>query len=365
MDLSGAMNPVLDCEVNYQNFAGYDDFFIDVRTDGGAWINLLTWSEDHGTFHGSPGEHVTLALGVASANTQIRFRYYDPVTTHSNWEVQVDDVVVTGEVEADNPCPQPAALDIKPGSCPNAFNPNSHGVLPVALMSTEQVDVTMVDISTVLMSRADGIGGSVGSHEGPPGPHSVYGDAATPQFPPCEGEACDCHELEGDGIDDLKIKFKTDELVPALEMDDLDPGAMVELVVTGFLADGTPFYASDCVRLVPPGTVPGMIWVTSNQSGAWVYATPLDNQLDLGGFAGFERSYPQTTVVTLTAEETFYGRPFTRWVIDGVRQPVGVLTLQVTIDGVGHNIGAKYRASTKPGHDLGDSQPIVGGDLSR
>jgi hypothetical protein len=353
----------LEFDAAYNFMSSVEAAEVNITINGGAdWTNLLTWMEDHSSY--GPGEHVALDLSAYAGETAlIEFRHYGDGW---DWYFEVDNVVVTGEVEADNPCPQPAALDIKPGSCPNSFNRSSHGVLPVALMSTEQVDVTMVDISTVLLSRADGIGGSVGSHEGPPGPHSVYGDVATPQFPPCEGEACDCHELEGDGIVDLKMKFKTDNLVPALELDDLLPGAMVELVVTGFLTDGTPFTASDCIRLVPPGSQPGMLWLTSNQPGAWLDLTPLDDQLDLGGFAGFERSYPQTTVVTLTAEETFGDRPFTRWIIDSVPQPLGVPTVQVTVDGVGHNIAAKYQASTKPGHHLGDnSEPVVGGDLSR
>ncbi|NIM47741.1 MAG: hypothetical protein GTO22_00500, partial [Gemmatimonadales bacterium] len=96
-------------------------------------------------------------------------------------------------------------------------------------------------------SRADGVGGSVAPHEGPPGPHSVFQDVATP----FEGEPCDCHELEGDGIDDLSMKFKTDELVSALGLDALDSGALVELAVRGNLTSGLEFIGKDCVKLVP------------------------------------------------------------------------------------------------------------------
>ncbi|MHC4235515.1 MAG: hypothetical protein ACYSUQ_10405, partial [Planctomycetota bacterium] len=105
-------------------------------------------------------------------------------------------------------------LDIKPGACPNSFNPRSHGFLPVALMSTDEVDVSEVDITTVYLSRGDGLGGAVSPHEGPPGPHSLYADVATP----FEGEACDCHQLEGDGIMDLSMKFSVDAVVGALEL---------------------------------------------------------------------------------------------------------------------------------------------------
>jgi len=78
-------------------------------------------------------------------------------------------------------------------------------------------------------------------------------DAATP----FEGELCDCHELGGDGILDLSMKFRTQEVVESLELGDLADGAFVELEVSGTLLDGTEFAASDCIRLVPPGDING------------------------------------------------------------------------------------------------------------
>ena len=48
-------------------------------------------------------------------------------------------------------------LDIKPGSCPNPLNPRSHGVLPVALLGTEDFDVTDVDVSSLTISRGDSV----------------------------------------------------------------------------------------------------------------------------------------------------------------------------------------------------------------
>jgi hypothetical protein len=138
------------------------------------------------------------------------------------------------------------ALDIKPGSCPNSFNPRSKGVLPVALVGTDAFDVMDVDIASLMLSRADGVGGYAMPNEGPPGPHSTYGDTATP----FDGELCDCHEMEGDGITDLNMKFKTQEVVAALELGTMMPGTEVELVVSGTLLVGTAFTASDCIAVV-------------------------------------------------------------------------------------------------------------------
>lgn len=40
-------------------------------------------------------------------------------------------------------------IDIKPGSFPNSINPNSQGVIPVAILTTDTFDATTVDPSTV------------------------------------------------------------------------------------------------------------------------------------------------------------------------------------------------------------------------
>ncbi len=331
----------LDYDAAY-NYLSTEQAQVNITINGGAtWINLLTWVQDHSPY--GPGEHVTIDLGAYTGNTaQVEFRH---VGTGWDWWYEVDNVVISGLVQGDNPCPQPADLDIKPGSCPNSFNRGSHGVLPVALMSTPQVDVNLVDLATVKIARADGIGGFATPNEGPPGPHSVYEDVATP----FEGEWCACHEMGGDGIMDLSMKFRTDDVVAALQLDEFPGGALVELVVTGFLTDGTEFFASDCVRLVPPGTPPGIMAVQSNVPGVWVQATPLDDQLDGGGFADFERTYGQGTVVTLMVPASSSSADFTRWIVDGVNQPTGVRSVQLTVTGATHTATAQYRVRTKPG----------------
>lgn len=168
-------------------------------------------------------------------------------------------------------------LDIKPGSCPNPVNVKSHGVVPVAIVGTASHDVSWIVLDSVRLSRADGIGGEVAPHEGPPGPHSVYEDVATP----FGGEPCACHEAEGDDILDLSMKFQTEELVAALELDQQDGASFeefLELVVTGRLDDGTEFQASDCIRLVPAKWPPSnngeSAPLNEDADGSWVPAGP-------------------------------------------------------------------------------------------
>jgi len=153
-----------------------------------------------------------------------------------------------------------ASVNVKPGSCPNSFNPGSHGVLSVAIAGTPELDVTQIDLASVRISRADGEGVGAAPNEGPPGPHSTFGDSATP----FDGEPCDCNEIGGDGVTDLKLKFKTDVVVAALELDGLSHDDPVEVTVSGSLLDGTPFAGTDCLRLVPPGdaNADGIVGIT-------------------------------------------------------------------------------------------------------
>jgi hypothetical protein len=138
-------------------------------------------------------------------------------------------------------------LDIKPGSCPNSYNNKGtgNGKLPVSLVGTDEIDVALIDPSTLLLSRADGVGGAVA----PLAHFTRIGDDAAP----FDGDPCDCHALAGDGVPDLKMKFRRTTVTEVLQLGDLPGNAMVELVLTGNLTDGQPFEAADCIRIVPAG----------------------------------------------------------------------------------------------------------------
>ena len=202
-----------------------------------------------------------------------------------------------------------AGLIIKQGACPAPLNRNSHGVVPVVLPGEVGFDVTEIDLSTVRLSRADCGGGGVAPNNGPPGPPIRFLDLNHPYdgVGPC---SCNVNQ-SSDGLLDLVMKFRTDDLVSALALNDLPEGAVVEVVLTGTLGNGCAFTATDCVRIVPHGggwsSEP--LSVTSNVPGVWVDVTPLDDTLDGGGFASFARYYPLTTMVTLTAEARCGGSP--------------------------------------------------------
>jgi len=138
-----------------------------------------------------------------------------------------------------------AHLDIKPGSCPNPLNvknldeepknpkSNRGGVLPVALLGSEDFDVSDVDVSTLLL---EGVAPLRYSHE----------DVGAPGGRP--KDECECESTETDGYADLTLKFKKSDVAAALG--DVYDGDMVPLTITGKLLDGTEFSAFDCVRIL-------------------------------------------------------------------------------------------------------------------
>lgn len=86
-------------------------------------------------------------------------------------------------------------IDIKPGSCPNGVNVmRSNGKLPVAILGTESLDVTMVDLDTVMLG--------------------FYGDTT---FFAVEEVKAAFEDVDGDGYLDLIMQFKMADIRDAYE----------------------------------------------------------------------------------------------------------------------------------------------------
>ena len=226
-------------------------------------------------------------------------------------------------------CPAPPTtigLDIKPGSCPNPLNTKSNGVTPVSITSTDTFDASEIDISSVQICRADGVGSCVSPNEGPPGPHSVFADTAT-QF---DGEACDCHNLGGDGLIDLSSKFRTQNMVAAMQLDSEPGGSLIELVVKGTTQDGGDFVTDvDCILLVPSGG--NMNAHSSNQFDVYLEVSEPDQWGDASGWTTLARKYDPGTPVTVVAPETLGGGDFLYWNVDGVPLPAGLMSIDIIV----------------------------------
>jgi len=131
------------------------------------------------------------------------------------------------------PVPEPSTLeiDIKPGSDPNSVNLNSRGVLPVALLGTNEFDIMDVVIESLLF--------------GDPALIDVGGSPVAPIRYSYE-------DVTGDGLPDLSMKFK----IPAMIDNEVLGTLTTEGLLTGMLIDSTEFMGSDTIRIVGPSSVP-------------------------------------------------------------------------------------------------------------
>ena len=113
------------------------------------------------------------------------------------------------------------AIDIKPGSYPNAINMGSHGLIPVAILSTEDFDATTIDPDTVELAGSDvavrGKSNKFMSHE---------------------------EDVDGDGLTDLVVQVATANLEP----NSLQDGWAV---LTGETFDGETIEGEDEITIVP------------------------------------------------------------------------------------------------------------------
>jgi len=105
-------------------------------------------------------------------------------------------------------------IDIKPGSDPNSINLKSKGVVPVAVLTTDDFDASNVDPSTVKFAGAAPVRWTM-------------------------------EDVDGDGDMDMLFHFKTQEL-------DLDENS-TEATLSGETIDGTPIEGTDTVNIVPKG----------------------------------------------------------------------------------------------------------------
>lgn len=111
------------------------------------------------------------------------------------------------------------AIDIKPGSHPNCFNVNGHGVIPVAILGSAEFDVDQIDAYSLTF---DGMSVRVRGKRGP---------------------LCSQEDSNGDGYMDLVCHFEDDAEYWA--------GGNDEGSVTGVLWDGTEFEGTDSICIVP------------------------------------------------------------------------------------------------------------------
>ena len=109
-------------------------------------------------------------------------------------------------------------IDIKPGSDPNSINPNSRGVVPVAILGSDTFDVALIDAENIIFT-------AVGD---------LYFDATPVHFA--------FEDANDDGFMDLIAQFLTQSTGISC---DTTQGEII-----GILLDGTPFFGFDDINPV-------------------------------------------------------------------------------------------------------------------
>lgn len=206
-----------------QNSDGLDDPVVATCcVEAGVWVAFFT---DFGDFTG------------------LRDPYTCPPTCEHSTQ---DEILLTNAIElALGGCEVAVNLDIKPTSCPNPLQvpkvrtfatsagagiPGSNSVLPVAILGTDEFDVSTIDPASILLQGVAPL-------------RWALEDVAAPVV---DGEECECTTAGPDGYMDLTLKFSRVQIVEALGP--VSDGDVLVLTLTGNLAGGgLPIVGSDCV----------------------------------------------------------------------------------------------------------------------
>jgi hypothetical protein len=159
--------------------------------------------------------------------------YYCTVTFWANEYPEEGAEIGTQDIHVEV-IPIPVPLDIKPTSCPNPMNITAKGVLPVAILGAEDLDVSTIDPASLALEGVSPL-------------RWEWSDVATP-FEPWTGKSdcwMDCTEEGPDGYTDLTLKFETQEVIAA--MGELADGECRVLTLTGNFFDGRAIQGEDVV----------------------------------------------------------------------------------------------------------------------
>jgi len=109
-------------------------------------------------------------------------------------------------------------------------------VLPVAILGTEDFDVSTIDPVSIRLAGVAPIRSSV---------EDVSAPVEDSQ------DVCDCTTQGADGYTDLTLKFDTQEIVSALG--EVADGDVLVLTLTGKSYDGIPIEGKDCIVVLSKG----------------------------------------------------------------------------------------------------------------
>jgi hypothetical protein len=223
--------PVADADGPYSIYVG-DTLTLDASRSSDANEDIVSYMwdlDDDGSFETDAGGQEVFDVNYAYLES-LGLIVGGPFVIH----VQVTDSEQQSDTDTSTltilaPPVIEAVVDIKPRSCPNPLNVKSKGVLPVAILGSATLDVTVIDAGSIFLNGARNV-------------RSGYEDVAG--FI-ADANDCRCTTLGPDGYLDLTLKFKTQDIVATLG--EVNRDDVLELQLDGVLYDETPVEGADCV----------------------------------------------------------------------------------------------------------------------
>jgi len=173
--------------------------YIFERDSGGSWSEVAKLLASDA----AAGDHFGFSVSISGDTAIVGARGDDDAGFES------------GSAYVFGPSSIPVDIDIKPGSDPNCFNNDGHGVIPVAILGSDTFDATTVNpITVILDSQAVKTKGN--------------GDPQT-----------NIEDVNGDGFDDLIVKIIDEDGT-------YEQGSSIA-ILTGELFDGTSIEGTDSI----------------------------------------------------------------------------------------------------------------------
>jgi hypothetical protein len=199
------------------NFSGT---FSDPGVVDNPWSYAIDWGDGSTPAEGAINSQIS---PVADSHQYCSAGPYTVTLTVTDKDdgTGMDDFLLTVEFFA-------VGIDIKPGGTPNPIGLKGKGLVPVAILSTEDFDATTIDPATVTL------GDDV--------------DSDTPVATKPNGTYhAGVEHANGDDLPDLVVKFRVPELMANGDL----TTTTTNLVLQGFLEDGcTNFLGEDAVKVV-------------------------------------------------------------------------------------------------------------------
>lgn len=191
-----------DISVSYGSF----DFY-------GAYITAAWDTTEDVVVQGWQAGTLVYSETITTGNDQAYWFDFNFTDIDTLWFIPLGNHIVIDEITFEPPYIE-VDVDIKPGSFPNSVNPGNKGVIPVAILTTDDFDASTVDPASVGF-----------------GPN----DAAPSHWA--------SEDVDGDGDLDLILHFRTQ--TTGISQGDTEAGLI------GLTVDGVPIVGTDSIRTVP------------------------------------------------------------------------------------------------------------------